>query len=49
MFGCIRRFLSFNIRGDIFCGYVLRVRILMNVGYDGVKELVNLELDDNVW
>ena len=45
---CIRGFLGFHIRREIFGGYVLRGKICLSGGSDGVKELVNLVLYERV-
>ena len=42
-------FLAFHFRRDIFGGCVLRGRIVLNGGRDGVTGIVSLVLDERVW
>ena len=48
MFRCISRFIGFYAIREIFGGCVRRGIICLNSDRDGVKELVNLELDERV-
>ena len=48
MLECSRGFLGFHVRRKCFSGYKLRVRIFLNGGRDGFKEIFNLVLDERV-